>query len=347
MALWQDPQRKDWRWEFQFMGKRYTGSGYKTRRDALQAREEKRKEAKEQKESQLQIAMVFSEVASLYLDYSQRRHAKKGYNYKKLVYRRFLEAHGIYRPEDDNLIFSEITPQQILSFLSTRPSNRNYNAHRAELSALWTYAQNTLRIIDPRNNPFLFIQPLPHSPAERYIPPEQDVLKLINASHPETERPIILIILHTAARIDEVLRLKWQDINFEKREITLWTRKRRSGAYEADKLYMNDDLYNILMSLWKRRKQNAWVIYNERTRKRYVRRPKMMKNICKRAGINPSFGFHSLRHFVASMLEDEEKVGTKTISSILRHKNVRTTEIYLHRVDSRVKDALKKLEGRF
>jgi integrase len=46
------------------------------------------------------------------------------------------------------------------------------------------------------------------------------------------------------------------------------------------------------------------------------------------------YGFHSIRHFMASYLMDEHKVSLKTVSGLLRHKAVRTTEIYLHSVDS-------------
>lgn len=40
------------------------------------------------------------------------------------------------------------------------------------------------------------------------------------------------------------------------------------------------------------------------------------------------YGFHALRHFMASYLLDEKKVSLKTVSELLRHRNVRTTENY-------------------
>ena len=53
-----------------------------------------------------------------------------------------------------------------------------------------------------------------------------------------------------------------------------------------------------------------------------------MRGICKRAGV-PYYGFHSIRHYVANLMADKLKVSTKRISRLLRHTNVRTTEIYL------------------
>lgn len=145
---------------------------------------------------------------------------------------------------------------------------------------------------------------------------------------------------------------------------------------------MNRDLYDVLRSRWKGRAQDKWVFFNEDTGTRFMHRPKMMKGLCKRAGIPPIgmgkrkmkprelkafikkhkrepepaerfvespifYGFHSLRHFMASFLADQEKVGTKAVSGLLRHKNLRTTEIYLHSIDESHRQAMDGFEGKF
>lgn len=327
-------RKGDWRWEFQYRNQRYTGAGHKTRKEGLEAREKKRREAKG---GSIPIGMAFEEAANLYLDFSHRRHATKTYNYKKLVYKRFKDYHG-------NSAIQDITPFMIHSFLATRPSNRNYNAHLAELSALFTFCKRQLKTLIL--NPCFDMEYMPHTPKKPELPTEANVLKLLLAADPDTQKPLLLILLHTLARIDEILRLTWQDINFENHTITLWTRKRRGGSYQPDILPMNEDLYHILWSLWQRKTQNHWVIYNHKTQTRYTRRPKMMRGICKQAKIKP-FGFHSLRHFVASYLADKEKISKKTISTLLRHREMGTTEIYLQSPWLSQISALKSLEGRF
>lgn len=57
-------------------------------------------------------------------------------------------------------------------------------------------------------------------------------LKVMNTD----EQDLLSVIIHTLGRIDEVLRLRWEDVNFEKRLVTLWTRKQKDGAYESDSL---------------------------------------------------------------------------------------------------------------
>ena len=69
-------------------------------------------------------------------------------------------------------------------------------------------------------------------PNEKDIPTEEELLRMIAAAKPETKRTLSCVP-SSLGRIDEILRLRWmEDINFEKRYVTLWTRKRKNGAYE-------------------------------------------------------------------------------------------------------------------
>jgi integrase len=58
-----------------------------------------------------------------------------------------------------------------------------------------------------------------------------------------------------------------------------------------------------------------------------------MKGLCKRAGVK-EFGFHALRRYVASVLADTHKLSSKAIQRVLRHKNVTTTERYIHNLNN-------------
>jgi integrase len=57
-----------------------------------------------------------------------------------------------------------------------------------------------------------------------------------------------------------------------------------------------------------------------------------MEGLCERTGVK-AFGFHTLRHYVASLLADTHKISAKTIQRILRHKNVTTTERYIQNIN--------------
>jgi integrase len=301
--------------------------------------------------------MAFKVAAYSYLDYAEKRFAPKTYDGK----RRTLA--GLSAHLGDGFPLDQVRPVHIDEYLGKQTKSANtYNAYRKEISAFFSYARRVLKIIEI--NPCWDLDKLPYTPKRKQIPSEDEVLKMIMASDPETERPLLLTVLHTLGRIDEVLRLDWQDVNFKQRAVTLWTRKRKGGILEADALHMNQDLYDVLSQVWKRKKQNKWVFLNPKTDTRYTRRPKMMAAICRRAGIAPlgkgrrkirgkmrevdlHYGFHALRHFMASYLNDTEKAGTKTLQRLLRHKSQRTTEIYLHEIDNAQKAVLEAIEGKF
>ena len=348
MGLWKDKKRGDWAYDFQHKGKRYGGRGFKTKAEARSVREKRRKEIKSIKP--IQQGMDFKTLASIYLDYCELKFVPKTYKYKAYVFKKFLREIG-------NPIIDDITPHMIHNYLKTRPSKHNYNVHRKELSALFSYAVDKLESLN--FNPVKKLDKMPHTPRQKQPPTEQQILKLIMAADPENELSLIQVLLQTLGRIDEVLRLTWQDVNFEKQTVTLWTRKRKDGAYEADEIPMNQDLYSVLWDLWQKRKQNQWVFFNEKTGTRYNKRPKMMRSLCIRAFApnlkgkdkakyeGPVFGFHDIRHFMASFLADRKKQSTKTVQKLLRHKHHRTTEIYLHSIDEQVREAMRLVEGEF
>ena len=54
----------------------------------------------------------------------------------------------------------------------------------------------------------------------------------------------------------------------------------------------------------------------------------MMAGICTRPGIERPFGFHSIRHFVMSLLNDSGKASLKQLQEMAGHKRQSTTEMY-------------------
>lgn len=339
MALWKDKTRKGWRYAFQFRGKKYTSNYYPTKAEASAAMAEAKKEAAKlpSTEELTETVLDFVEVANLYLDFSERRHVKQTFEYKRMVLKNFAALYG-------TISITEIQPQHILNYLTSRRSNHNFNAHRKELFCLFHYAQKVLKVVV--FNPCEDIQRLPHTPGRKVMPSENDVLKLIVAADPGDEKDLVMVLLYTLARIDEILRLRWEDVNFDQRVVTLWTRKRKDGNLESDAMPMNKDLYDVLWRRWESRKQNDWVFHNEKTNSRYNRRPKFMRGLCKRAGI-PYIGFHSIRHFMASFLADKQKISLMTISKLLRHRSLNTTEIYLHSIGEGQRAAMDGIEGVF
>jgi integrase len=108
--------------------------------------------------------------------------------------------------------------------------------------------------------------------------------------------------------------------------------------------FTNEDLEQIFWSLWQKREQDEWVFFNRSRSTRYLYRPKLMGTICRTAGV-PKYGFHTIRHFVASYLFDKKKVSLPVISKLLRHKSLQTTERYLQAINPHFRETMRLLEG--
>jgi integrase len=61
----------------------------------------------------------------------------------------------------------------------------------------------------------------------------------------------------------------------------------------------------------------------------------MLKRLCQAAEVK-EFGFHSLRHFVASRLIDSQKANIVEIQQLLGHQRTTTTDTYLKSLSSTV-----------
>jgi integrase len=267
-----------------------------------------------------------------YLRLAERGLAEKTLSYRKTVFKRFLAHIG-------NIPTTGITADQVEDYLLTRPTNNNFNKDRTELMRLFSWAHR--RLLLP-HNPVYLVEKLSVDRTQKVIPSPQAMAKILVAAGPD--RPLLLVLFHTMARIDEILRLKWEDVNFQEKAVRLWTRKRRGGNWEFDWLPMNEDLEQVLWNLWQKREQEEWVFFNRLSGTRYLYRPKLMGAICRTAGV-PKYGFHTIRHFVASYLFDKKKVSLPVISKLLRHKSLQTTERYLQAIDPRFRETMRLLEG--
>ena len=69
-----------------------------------------------------------------------------------------------------------------------------------------------------------------------------------------------------------------------------------------------------------------------------------MKDLCKKAGVK-YFGFHAIRHHVASFLADSHKATHHNqIQQMLRHRRLSTTDHYIKTLDPQLKQISKVLD---
>jgi len=103
----------------------------------------------------------------------------------------------------------------------------------------------------PGPNPCL-VDRMPEGRHPRYVPPEEDFWKVVDVSEGQ-DKVMLVAFLYLAARRREILRLTWSDIDFGRRRVQLWTRKRADGSYKPDWLPMAEELRSQLLWWWENR----------------------------------------------------------------------------------------------
>ena len=141
------------------------------------------------------------------------------------------------------------------------------------------------------------------------------------------ERAMLLCFLHTAGRKSEIFNLKWSDVDWERNQIRLWTRK-RDGGTESDLVPLSAELRKSLEALRYTTGIARFIFANPQTGLPYTWHGKFLPRLCREAGVQ-EFGYHSLRHLAACLLDDSGEP-LAYIQAMLRHKNAVTTSRYLH-----------------
>ena len=274
------------------------------------------------------------EWAIRYLDFAEVKFVSKTYQEKKSAFKFF------FRGVDKNLSVVQLTAGTVLRQLQNQSINRSgyaANKDRKNLVAAWNWGIKYLQL--PKDNPCL-VERFPEKKQPRYVPPEKDYWKVYEAAWTEQDATMLLGYLHLAARKSELFRLQWEDVDFAGVKIRLYTRKTKDGSWESSWLPLTEDLFNALLIQKDKRKSDTWVFPDPETLQPFTTRLHWMKNLCRRAQVK-HFGLHAIRHLSASILA-REGVAMIDIQTILRHKNLSTTERYIRRIES-VRPALQVL----
>jgi len=153
---------------------------------------------------------------------------------------------------------------------------------------------------------------------------EEEELRLYNACTDDL-KPIILTALYTGLRREEILNLKWKDIDFESRQI-------RARATKTGQVYfaeMNDLLFILFQKLKERNGFSEYVFVNPRTGKRYKTIQYAFEKARKLAGLE-DLRFHDLRHTFATRVSMKGGAGDRITQELLGHRSIKTTERYIH-----------------
>lgn len=203
---------------------------------------------------------------------------------------------------------------------------------------------------------------------------KDEVEKIIREAKEEELYPIIVTTVYTGMRKGEVMALKWEDVDFQERKISIKgslcrveekpdEKGHRCARYEILEpktkksirtVPMLDEVYDALMEqkrrqnankeLYKEVYQDQGLVFANATGNFIAQRPFMEKyhDFLKKYGIT-DIRFHDLRHTFASLLI-ESNVSMKVIQELLGHSTITTSmDIYTHISDKTKEQAMELL----
>ena len=198
------------------------------------------------------------------------------------------------------------------------------NEDLKNLRAAWNWAREMMTGF-PQGDPFA-IPPFRGDRRPRYVPPLDDFWKVYNQAETEQDEVLLLSFLCLAARRGELFRLRVEDVDLDRRQVALGTRKRSGGGLQYDWVPMADQLLPRMREQIGR-VPGPWVFPRPETGEPYLNRATWMRRLCNRAQVR-RFGLHAIRHLTASLMA-ESNVPTVQIQRVLRHQRISTTDIYI------------------
>jgi integrase len=335
---------KGWTYDFILRGIRFTTAGFKTKTEARQAEAKRKEEIKrpEQAKEKIPTDMAFLDLVNSRLDYVKAYNSDDHYRTYRYMAKRWIRRWG----EMDCM---DITGAMIQDNILERSKISSFTANKElrYLRATFNYGMKKKFI---SSNPTEGLEFLPMEKKIKYVPSIEDVDKVIEAADADTQ-DYLWTIRETLARVSEINRLTWEDVNFEQRYVILYTRKKKGGHLTPRKVVMTEKVFEVLSRRFNSKdKEKPWVFWHRYWSAKEGRinegpfqdRKKIMKVLCKRAGVK-YFRFHPLRHAGASIM-DGSNVPLGSIQRILGHENRKTTEIYLHSIGDADRQAMSIYE---
>lgn len=333
MSAYRDKRRRDWRFDFWSKGKRFTGRGYQTRRQALDAEDNRRKQARRQETA---AYVNFGALVEDFLTMSARtKTAPWAYQLEVKTPKAFedlyeLPIEGLTRAHFERCLYR----------LEAKGNKaRSLNEYRKIAVSIMEYAKE-LGVVD--RNPATLVPKRPEPRANPPIP-TADLKKAILAAEPQTAA-VLTFMSQTGCRIGEALKLKWADVdeNAEKPLAVLTTRKTKDGSAKRSAVPLTHTALRAINSM--RGMSPVWVFAGPRTGKlKYETARRRFMKALKAAGLD-HYTSHQLRSWAATTTQEGGAFGLSAVQKLMRHENVKTTQRYIHVADSEVVKVVEHLE---
>ena len=165
----------------------------------------------------------------------------------------------------------------------------------------------------------------------------EEVKKMIEITDNIKHKLILMFLYYAGLRLEEVINLRWQNIDFDRQIIHI-----KFAKGEKERVVFLHSKLKEMLEIYGVNKQGL-VFLSQRGRK-YNKRTiqQIVKNAARKAGIKKKVTPHTLRHSFATHLL-EAGADIRYIQQLLGHKSLRTTQIYTHVANRDIKKLAKLL----
>ena len=266
------------------------------------------------------------------IGYVENYSRSKSDNYRRLfniLIANFKEFIG-----DETIPFRELTPELLQRFIDyLRGKGLSQNTIYTYYTLLKSVLNNAVREGIIPSNPVSDITPPRHLTTKREFLTIDEIrtLEKTPCKSEELKRMFLFSCL-TGLRWSDIVRLRWGDVQQNEQNLVI----RQQKTKEVEYVYLTEKALELLGETGKRNEY----IFSIRRYDATINR--IIGNWVKQAGITKKITFHSARHTFAVI---QLMLGTDiyTVSKLLGHKKLETTQIYAKIIDQKKREAIEKM----
>ncbi len=205
------------------------------------------------------------------------------------------------------------------------------------LAELWGYRPN-------HSNPCLHIKKYGENKRERFLSQDEinRLMAVLDEEEAESQNPwplyAIRLLLITGCRLNEILTLKWEEVDLEKQCLSL-----RDSKTGKKLVYLSTAAIELFKAI-PQEMGNPFVICGGKEGAHLINLQKPWRRIRKKVGLN-DVRIHDLRHTFASIAASNG-LSLPIIGALLGHKQTQTTARYAHLIGQPLIDASEKVGGK-
>jgi integrase len=221
-------------------------------------------------------------------------------------------------------------------------SNATVVRYLASLSVCFSYAVEDLGWLE--SNPVRSVKkPKPERGRVRFLSDEEraNLLGICKACNCEYLHTVVVLALFTGARLNEIMGLRWQDIDFKRRRVLFDETK--NG--ERREVALANQAYEVLQALSKVRRIDSPFVFPRKDGKQPKDIRKQWEKAIEKAGLE-DFRFHDLRHTAASYLAMTGS-GLLEIAHVLGHKTLSMVKRYSHLNEGHTTSAIERMAAHY